>query len=384
MAIPFAEDLALLSAHAPPLVLSAEDGRVRVAIAPLYQGRVMTSTLDGDEGRSLGWVNRAQVEAGERTPHMTVWGGEDRFWVGPEGGQHGIYFPPEAPFEYEHWRVPPELDWGAWEVAERADDRARLQQRAAFESWSGTLFGAALEREVRLLGRREVAALVGCELSDKLRVVAFQSDNTLENIGDQPWTRKHGLLSIWTIGMFPATDASTVVVPFRKGSEQELGPVVRSDYFHLPGPERLRVDRKRGALYFRADGRFRSKLGVPRPRARSWLGSWDEESAVLTLVHYDLPEDANEYVDSRWKQHADPYDGDVVNTYNDGPPDAATTAMGSFYELETSSPVHPLAPGEHLRHLHRTLHLSGPESALDRVSRATLGVGLDDARAALG
>jgi len=383
MAPTFAEDLALLCERAPAVVLASEDGQAQVAFAPLYQGRAMTSSLDGAEGRSLGWINRAQVASGERTPHMCVWGGEDRFWVGPEGGQHGIFFPPGAPFSFEHWQVPEAIDWGGWEVLEVASDSARFHQRALFQSWSGTLFEATLERAVRLLGRRELAAHLGLELSDKVRAVGFQSDNTLENVGPEPWTRKHGLLSIWTIGMFPASDACTVVVPFRKGHERELGPIVRSDYFHLPGPDRLAVERRKGALFLRADGRFRSKLGVPRPRAHPWLGSWDEGSAVLTLVHYDLPEEASEYVDARWKRHADPYDGDVVNAYNDGPPDSSTAAMGSFYELESSSPVHPLAPGEHLRHLHRTIHLAGPESALDRVAQATLGVKLEEIRAAL-
>lgn len=383
MARRFADDLTLLEAHADPLVLASDDGDARVALSALYQGRVMTSTLDGAEGRSLGWIHQAQVEAGGRTPHITVWGGEDRYWVGPEGGQHAIYFPPGAPFEYEHWQVPEAIDWGAWELVERDETRARFHQRTVFESWSGTLFEAGMEREVRLLGRRELAALLGSELNDRVRAVAFRSDNTLENVGEEPWTRKHGLLSIWTIGMFPASEGCTVVVPFRKGHERELGPIVRSDYFGLPGPDRLAVDRRNGALFFRGDGRFRSKLGVPAPRARPWLGSWDQEAEVLTLVHYDLPEGASEYVDSRWKQHVDPYDGDVVNTYNDGPGEAEGASLGSFYELETSSPVRPLAPGEHLRHQHCTIHLAGPESALERVARSTLGVGLGEMRAAL-
>jgi hypothetical protein len=376
----FAEDLALVSERDDPVELASEDGAARVLLAPLYQGRVLTSSLDGPDGRSLGWLDRAKIASGERSAHMNVWGGEDRFWVGPEGGQHALYFPPGAPFEYEHWQVPEALDWGAWQTLEASAERARFHQRALFESWSGTLFEAALDREVRLLGRRELVALIGLELPPR---VGFQSDNTLENVGSDPWTRKHGLPSIWTVGMFPASDASIVVVPFVKGHERELGPAVRSDYFHLPGPDRLAVDRKKGALYFRADGRFRAKLGVPQPRARAWMGAWDEDAAILTLVHHDLPAEGGEYVDSRWKLHADPYDGDVVNAYNDGPPDAQTAALGSFFELETSSPVHPLLPGEHLRHVHRTIHLSGPETALARAAQATLGVGLDEIRAAL-
>jgi Family of unknown function (DUF6786) len=383
MALSFGEDVALLAERGEPVVLRSGDGAARALVAPLYQGRVLTSTLEGEQGASLGWVQRAQVRSGARTPHMCVWGGEDRYWVGPEGGQHGIYFAPGAPFEFERWQVPEAIDWGAWEVSEAHEDRVRLHQRALFVNRSGARFDAALQREVRLLERREVAALLGVELDARARMVAFQSDNELENVGSEPWTRKHGLLSIWILGMFPASASCTLAVPFQKGSERDLGPIVRSDYFNLPGADRLAVDRRKAALFFRGDGRLRCKLGVPRPRARPWLGAWDAESEVLTLVHYDLAAEGSEYVDSRWMEHRDPYDGDVVNVYNDGPPDANTAAMGSFYELETSSAVHPLAPGEHLRHVHRTIHLNGPESALDRVAQAALGVRLEEIRAAL-
>lgn len=383
MSASFAEDVALLAERGEGVVLVSEDGGQRVLVAPLYQGRVMTSTLDGEGGRSLGWVNREQMRSGARTPHMTVWGGEDRFWVGPEGGQHGIYFPPGAPFDFERWQVPEALDWGAWELVRADRSRAQLCQHAHFASRSGTRFEALLEREVRLLGRREIGALLGAELEDRVDAVGFQSDNQLENIGAEPWTRRSGLLSIWILGMFPASDTCTLAVPFQKGSERELGPVARSDYFHLPGADRLAVERRKAVLFFRGDGLLRSKLGVPRPRARPWLGSWDWSSGVLTLVHCDLALEGSDYVDSRWMEQRDPYDGDVVNVYNDGPPDAAAAAKGSFYELETSSAVHPLAPGEHLRHVHRTLHLSGPEGALDEAALAALGVRLAEIRSAL-
>ena len=57
--------------------------------------------------------------------------------------------------------------------------------------------------------------------------------------------------------------------------------------------------------------------------------------------------------------------------------------MGPFFELESSSPAAALAPGKSLSHIHRTVHLSGPEPALDKVARATLGVSLADIKAAL-
>jgi hypothetical protein len=57
--------------------------------------------------------------------------------------------------------------------------------------------------------------------------------------------------------------------------------------------------------------------------------------------------------------------------------------MGPFFELESSSPAAALAPGRSLSHIHRTVHLSGPEPVLDSVARATLGVSIADIKAGL-
>ena len=50
------------------------------------QGRVMTSTTGGDEGASYGWINYKFIEAGEVSSQFNPYGGEERFWIGPEGG----------------------------------------------------------------------------------------------------------------------------------------------------------------------------------------------------------------------------------------------------------------------------------------------------------
>ncbi|HMJ13196.1 MAG TPA: DUF6786 family protein, partial [Polyangiaceae bacterium] len=43
----FGNDLAFLSRHSALVVLKAADGRAQVAVAPEYQGRVLTSTASG-------------------------------------------------------------------------------------------------------------------------------------------------------------------------------------------------------------------------------------------------------------------------------------------------------------------------------------------------
>ena len=71
----------------------------------------------------------------------------------------------------------------------------------------------------------------------------------------------------------------------------------------------------------------------------------------------------------------EPYEGDVVNSYNDGPL-ADGGQLGPFYELESSSPAKELKPGEMLEHRHITLHLEGDEALLNEIAKKTLGVSL--------
>ena len=112
-------------------------------------------------------------------------------------------------------------------------------------------------------------------------------------------------------------------------------------------------------------------------RCKPVVGSWDAKNRVLTLVTYTVPEGPRPYVNSMWEMQKDPYSGDAVNSYNDGPPSPGAAPMGPFYELETSSPAAELGPGESLVHLHRTVHLQGDREVLDRIAWSTLGAGLD-------
>jgi hypothetical protein len=73
----------------------------------------------------------------------------------------------------------------------------------------------------------------------------------------------------------------------------------------------------------------------------------------------------------------EPYKGDAVNAYNDGPVEDGTQ-LGKFYEIESSSPAAELKKGESLRHVHRTIHFQGPKKSLDEILKATLSFGVSD------
>jgi hypothetical protein len=84
-----------------------------------------------------------------------------------------------------------------------------------------------------------------------------------------------------------------------------------------------------------------------------------------------------------WELQKEPYKGDVVNSYNDGPAQPGAKPLGPFYELETSSPAAALKPGASITHWHRTFHLQGPEADLDLIAKAILGVSIDEIKSTL-
>ncbi|NJK94376.1 MAG: hypothetical protein HC905_05050 [Bacteroidales bacterium] len=78
----------------------------------------------------------------------------------------------------------------------------------------------------------------------------------------------------------------------------------------------------------------------------------------------------------------DPFSGDAVNAYNDGPVEDGTQ-MGPFYELESSSPAAALTPGEKLTHTQVIFHLEGSENELDSIVGKLFSITLNDIKNAL-
>jgi hypothetical protein len=369
----FGDDLKFLQAYTDIIVLASADGRAQIAIAPGFQGRVMTSTATGTQGPSFGYVHRPVIVQRARQPHMTVLGGEDRLWLGPEGGQFGLYFPPGAAFTTDQWQVPEPIDWGAWPVVVRNTREVMFVQPMTLTNYAGTRFTVRVDRTIRLLDRPAVANMLG-PATPAVHVVAYESDNYLVNAGTESWRRETGLLSIWILGMLQPAPRTTVVIPFRSGPGKTPGPVVNDEYFGVQPPNRLRIGET--AVFFRGDGRHRGKIGIPKPRARNVAGSYDPDGRVLTLVQFTLPAGPQPYVNSMWAHQDDPYAGDVINSYNDGPLAPGQPPLGPFYELESSSPAAALVPNGSIRHIHRTLHLQGPQAELDAIAKRVLGVTL--------
>ena len=190
----FEKDVEFLSSYVDTLLLKDADGVPKVAVVPAYQGRVMTSSTEGPSGLSLGWLNYDHIVSGETVPHINVYGGEDRFWMGPEGGQFSIFFKAGDPFDLPHWQTPACIDTEPFDLAERASDRLLFTKGFDLVNYSGTRLQGYVEREVALLSAADAGKILGAVLPAALNFVGYHTKNTLRNTGPDAWTRDGGCL----------------------------------------------------------------------------------------------------------------------------------------------------------------------------------------------
>ena len=227
------------------------------------------------------------------------------------------------------------------------------------------------ERTVSMLSTTDVSDLLNLTIDASLKMVAFRTENSLKNAGQTAWTETTGMPSIWMLCMFNSTPTTTVFIPYRQDG---VGNVVKDDYFGKVPADRLKLDNK--MLYFKIDGKMRTKIGVSQSRAKNIVGSYDTEKNVLTLLWFNLPTGKRNYVNSQWGKQNDPFTGDVINSYNDGPLEDGSI-MGPFYEIETSSPAANLKPNESIKHIQCMIHLQGDKSELAKIVQELFGVKLE-------
>ncbi len=366
----FAYDRSFLKKNKEVIELVKKNARL--LIVNDYQARVMTSTANGDAGNSYGWINYSLIQSGELKSHMNPFGGEDRFWLGPEGGQYALYFKKGDPFDFDHWQTPALIDSEPFEVVNSNSLEASFKKISSVTNYQGFTFQIEIERKIKLLDESEIQQEFGISIGN-LKTVAFQSENSVTNIGNKDWSRENGLLSIWILGMFTPSDNTAIILPYEKSENKNN---VTDNYFGtIPA---VRIKKTDSLLLLKGDGKYRGKVGIAPSVAKNVVGSYDEKRQLLTLIKFDLDK-KGVYVNSKWELQKEPFIGDAVNSYNDGP-QADGSQMGPFYELESSSPAKELKKGEKLTHRHITLHMEGDEASLNQIAEKTLGVSLKSIR----
>lgn len=358
------------------IVLKGENDNAEVIVSPKYQAKVFTSTANGPEGKSLGFVNHAVLNSGVIDEHMNGYGGENRFWVGPEGGQYSVYFEPGKEQVFAHWHTPKAIDTEAWNIKNASASEVILTKDMELKNYQGSSLKLLADRKIELISAIRVEQELNVKLSEEVNVVAYSTANKITNKNNFEWTEKTGTVCIWMLDMFIPSDSAITVVPYHIGNNDTLAAIATTDYFgEIP---QNRIHNENGVLYLKTDGKYRSKLGMTAKRTKAIAGNYDPLANRLTIITFDVDSTAA-YLNQEWNPEKNPFIGDALNAYNDGPLEDGSI-MGPFLELESCSPAAFLKPGESLTHTHHVFHFVGSEDALIPICQKLLGVNLEQVK----
>lgn len=355
------------------IVLKSSDENAQVIVSPKYQAKVFTSTADGNSGQSFGWVNY-KAFGGAPDPHMNAYGGENRFWLGPEGGRFSLFFKPGAKMIFDNWKTPAAFDSESWEIVRKGAESVALKKIMSLTNYANTPLEIMVNRVIAIMDTAAIARELGISMNDSVKAVGYSTENKITNIGQQAWTEKTGMPCIWILDMFNPSPSTVIVVPFKKTDEKDFAGVATTDYFGQIPPDRLKHNDR--VLFLKADGKSRGKLGVVPAKAPEMIGSYDAAHKVLTILKFDIDPSAK-YLNQEWNTTKPSFDGDAVNAYNDGPL-ADGSQMGPFYEMESVSPAAFLKPTQSLTHRQSVFHFTGNENVLNGISEKLLGVSLQE------
>ncbi len=373
----YGDDKSFLEKYSDLIELSS--GSSRVLLSKNFQGRVFTSSATGDQGTSFGWINYNHFKSGIKSKQFNPYGGEERIWLGPEGGPFSIYFEKGKEQIFDNWVVPKEIDVLPFDVVTKTKTSVSFQKDFTLKNATGTVLNVGIKRNVKLLNSDEVENKLNCTIDKSLNFVAYESENILTNKGGTAWNEKSGVLSVWMLSMFNPSPVGVVFIPYGKEiKETNVSEILTDDYFGKVPGDRLKV--KNGIIYFKTDGKYRSKIGISPKFALPYCCSYDSQKHILTLLWFSLPEKQSKYVNSKWGNQ-DPMKGDAVNSYNDGPVTDGSI-MGPFYEIESSSPAANLSPGEKITHTQRIFHISGDEKKLSLITEKIFNLSIDEIKKA--
>jgi hypothetical protein len=365
----FGYDLRFLEKYDSVIVLKSGDGNARIIVSPKYQAKVFTSSAEGDSGQSFGWVNYKAFSASV-DPHINAFGGENRLWLGPEGGKFSLFFKPGVRMDFDNWKTPAAFDTEAWSVISTDPVSVNMSKDMNLINYLGTELAVTIKRNIKILERQDIISKLDINIDDSVKTVGYSSENILINRGKREWTTETGMPCIWILDMFNPSDQTTIIIPFMGDT---VSKPATTDYFgEIPAN---RIKYADSILFFKADGKNRGKLGIHPSRAKNIAGSYDAGKKVLTIILFDI-DNQGKYLNQEWNTVKPPFSGDAVNAYNDGPL-ASGGQLGPFYELESVSPAAFLGPAASLIHHHSVFHFTGSEKELNVIAERKLGVSLE-------
>ena len=244
----FGYDLAFLQKHDSVILLM--EGDASVIISPKYQAKVFTSSANGMNGTSFGWINYKAFE-GAPDKHMNAYGGENRLWLGPEGGPFSLFFPKDSTMNFNNWKTPAAFDTEPWVLKSRSNHSVSLEKEMSLVNYAGTLLNILIKRDITLLDNKAINELLNIKASGTAKAVGYQTHNILSNTGPVEWTTTTGMPCIWILDMFNPSDNTTIIIPYKEivanekpattdyfGEIPATGSRQKEEYFSLKPMER--------------------------------------------------------------------------------------------------------------------------------------------------
>lgn len=273
---------------------------------------------------------------------------------------------------FNNWKTPAPIDTEAWRVIKQDDESVTLRKNIDISNYAGTPLSMLVTRIISIQDKSAIEQALSVSLGDSVKFTGYTTNNVIQNTGSEEWKDPSGMPCIWILDMFNPSDATTIVIPHKPSEGNEK--VATTNYFGEIPRERIAITDN--ALFFKADGKSRGKLGIIPKYALPFAGSYDARNNVLTITSFTVDNDAK-YLNQEWNTSKPVFSGDAMNAYNDGPL-ADGTQMGPFYEIESVSPAAELKPSEEMQHTHSVYHFSGNKDQLNDIASKVLGVTLND------
>ena len=205
------------------IVLSGNGDKAQVIVSAKYQAKVFTSTANGLEGASLGFVNYKVFDANVIDEHMNGYGGENRFWLGPEGGQYSVFFQPGTEQVFDNWYTPKPIDIEPWDVVASDTKSVVMKKEMEVANYAGSRFLLNVDRKVSLMEPADAARALGITTAPALNMVAYQTENAITNLNDFEWTTETGTICIWILDMFNPAPKAVTFIPFNEATRLKWG-----------------------------------------------------------------------------------------------------------------------------------------------------------------
>ncbi len=358
-----------LSKNTHPVVLNSPDGSARIIVVPRYQGRIVASTSGAINEVPSGWFNLNSLND-SLTANGSGLHGEERVWIGPLGSQLSFFYGRKQPLDEGNWQVPAAFNAEPFEVVSSAADRLMLQKNMCLTNYLQHTLNMRLRREIVILAKDIIPQLLGMNPGPEVQSVAYETNQTLYNTDSVAWDLSYGVATIWSISTFKATNGSVVIIPVEPHAPDTV-------LTYLSSIDSSRLSIHHGAVWYKTDGKYRNKIGVPPAMSRSLLGNYQPETNTLRIIQFSQGADTL-YFNSLVAEQLQPFKGEAIAVYNHGPMDLSVSAENAFFEMETAAPVKALKPGESISHTHRVFQFVGNKSALNAIACKVLGVDLPD------